>query len=201
MRKLLYVLGAFILFSFFSVPARAQKLELFGGYSYAQLNPGGLFTDTTSGTGTHVGLSGWDVAVQGNMNRWLGLVADFSGYAGTGDIQLTPEHARINTMMVGPQLSLRGAGPFTFFVRGLVGATRNHICVKSGDPTDNNTLTRLSYGAGGGVDVALSKHVALRAIQLDHIGTGFPDRTPDTTIAMAARQRDGRVSAGIVFKF
>jgi opacity protein-like surface antigen len=44
---------------------------------------------------------------------------------------------------------------------------------------------------GGGLDVKLSEHVAIRAIQLDYLRTGFFNET----------QNKGRLSVGVVFRF
>jgi len=156
MRKLFYTLSAFILFPLFASPAKAQRVELFGGYSYAQINPGGFETQNASGTGTHFSLSGWEVSGAVNANRWIGLVADFAGYPGTKAVDvLTAEHLRYYTYMAGPQVRLRGVGPFTCFAHGLVGAahSNNDIPIL----TANFKETRLAYAAGGGVDISMGK--------------------------------------------
>jgi hypothetical protein len=61
-----------------STPAAAQeskaqdvhkelaKVEIFAGYSYLHEAEGSL--------------NGWNVALEGNLNRWLALVADFDGH-------------------------------------------------------------------------------------------------------------------------
>jgi opacity protein-like surface antigen len=199
MRKLFYTLSAFILFPLFASPAKAQRVELFGGYSYAQINPGGFETQNASGTGTHFSLSGWEVSGAVNANRWIGLVADFAGYPGTKAVDvLTAEHLRYYTYMAGPQVRLRGVGPFTFFAHGLVGAahSNNDIPIL----TANFKETRLAFAAGGGVDISMGKHVALRALQVDYLGNSFSNLDINDN-PISGRQRNARASAGIVFKF
>jgi hypothetical protein len=57
---------------------------------------------------------------------------------------------------------------------------------------------------GGGVDIGLTRHVALRAAQIDYLRTQF--NTSDALLtglssSTAARQNSWRYSAGIVFRF
>ena len=49
----------------FSLPAAAQRVEIFGGYQFTHLDPA-------------YNASGWDLAVQGNFKHVLGIAADFS---------------------------------------------------------------------------------------------------------------------------
>jgi len=48
--------------------------------------------------------------------------------------------------------------------------------------------------AGGGMNIDLSRHLALRPLQADYFLTSFPN-------ASANRQNSLRVGAGIIFKF
>ncbi len=54
----------------FVLPAAAQKefprAEVFGGYQFLHLYPS-------------LNANGWNAAVNGNVNRWFGVTADFSG--------------------------------------------------------------------------------------------------------------------------
>ena len=70
MRKLLLVAGLLLAFPLVSLAQDAPKAEIFGGYSY--LNP-------KDGDDLH----GWNASVTGNINKWFGLKADFSGYYDT----------------------------------------------------------------------------------------------------------------------
>jgi len=49
-----------------SVPAVAQKVEIFGGYQFTHLNPA-------------YNASGWNASLTGNFKHVLGITADFSG--------------------------------------------------------------------------------------------------------------------------
>jgi hypothetical protein len=56
--------------SVLALPAPAQRdfprAEAFAGYQFVHLNPS-------------LNASGWNAAVNGNVNRWFGITADFSG--------------------------------------------------------------------------------------------------------------------------
>ena len=59
-------LGIFSLAAFAQESGSAPKAEIFGGYQYTRFDGG-------------VNANGWDTALTGNLNRWFGVAADFSG--------------------------------------------------------------------------------------------------------------------------
>ena len=69
----------------------APRAEVFGGYSYQRVDGG-------------INLNGWNASLAGNYNKWLDLVADFSGQYGTFDS---------HSFLFGPQISYRGDERFT----------------------------------------------------------------------------------------
>src|SRR6266481_1970065 len=113
---------------------------LSGGYSYFRLGgSGGLNAN---------GLSG---SVAYNPNHWLGVVADVGGY------HASPSGVSVNTYtyMFGPRLSLRNPSSITPFVQALLGGSR--ITVDSGGSSN-----QFAYSVGGGVDLRVLPHLALR---------------------------------------
>ena len=145
MKKLILLgLGLF----FFTIPARAQKFDASLGYSYFRF--GG-----SSGVNQN-GLSG---SLAYNPNRWLGLVGDVGGY------HASPGGASLNTytFLFGPRLSLHNPTKFTPFAQALVGGS--HLTAGSG----GGSSTQIAFSVGGGVDVGLLPHLALRP-QLDYVG-------------------------------
>src|SRR5215212_1409906 len=67
------------------------KAELFGGYSYA----GGNF-------------HGWNASLAGNVNKWFGVVADFTGhYGGSIDEDGFDEKQRVHSYHFGPRFYAR----------------------------------------------------------------------------------------------
>ena len=120
----------------FVLPAAAQKefprAEVFGGYQFLHLYPS-------------LNANGWNAAVNGNVNRWFGVTADFSGsYKNSGHLY---------TYMFGPTFSAR-TGPLTAFAHTLLGGAR----------TEGNGF---AMAVGGGADVNAGQHFAIRLIQAD----------------------------------
>lgn len=212
MRKLILVFAVLL---FCSIPSRAQdpggRLEVFGGFSYGQWDTGEILSNKQ-----HVSLAGWHAAPAINFNRFFGITADFSGYAGgfgifTNDPDLGPldrhVHSRVNTYMAGPEVGIRilHMRPFAHF---LVGATRGLSFDKEQDQNGNivrteQKQTRLAYAVGGGLDWNLTRHVSLRAFQIDFFRNSFSNldpNDPNGILTKAGRQNNARISAGIVIR-
>src|SRR5262249_49136035 len=150
--------------------------------------------------GKHFGLSGWHAAGQARIYKDLGLVVDFNGYAGTSDVELAAEHSRYYSYLAGPQFNFRKFGHSNLFAHGLVGSARDRLYLKTGEPADDNKITRFAGTFGGGVDVTLTKHVALRAFEADWVLNSFPNLNTSGN-PVGAHQSNARVSSGIVFRF
>lgn len=150
MRKLVLVLA---LVAIAPCAARAQKIQIFGGYSYLHLdNPAGK-----------ANLNGWELSgtVKG---RWLGLTADFSGDYGSPFGPSTSLH----TFLFGPQLSIPFP-VFSPFVHALVGGAR----LSSGGLSQ----TALTTAVGGGVDAHIAPFFSYRIFQVDYLATRFGSGT------------------------
>ena len=108
MRKLL-ILGVFIL-AVGVVPVRAQeypKAEVFGGYQYIRLNPGGT------------NCQGFGGAAAANVSNWLGVAGDFGYCRVTGLPSGVSAHS-VNYMF-GPRVTYRSYGSLTPFAHVLFG--------------------------------------------------------------------------------
>ncbi|MBZ5567639.1 MAG: hypothetical protein LAN64_07275 [Acidobacteriia bacterium] len=179
MKKLL---GVAIVVMAISVPMLCQdysKAEVFGGYQYTRLNFG-------SGT-PGLNFNGWNAAVTGNVNHWLGVTGDFSGaYKSTlGD------SLKQHTFMFGPTVSSHSSDRFTPFAHALFGVAR--FSESGSDPSGapfSDSRNSFAMALGGGVDVGV-KNFAVRIGQFDYLMTRFGSTT----------QNDFRYSAGIVFRF
>jgi outer membrane protein OmpA-like peptidoglycan-associated protein len=153
-------------------------------------------------------LHGGSTSVAFNVNRYLGLVADFSGFhADKFGPNAPPTGGVVNasgdvvTYMFGPRLSFRHkVTPFVQVLFGGVYASAVTVSGCSGFgctplPSEN----ALALAAGGGLDLTLSRHVALRLFQAEYLMTRFADRS--TNVGQTARQNDLRLSVGLVFRF
>jgi hypothetical protein len=114
-----------------------------------------------------------------NPNRWLGIVGDFGGY------HASPGGASLNTytFLFGPRLTLRNPTKINPFAQALFGGSR---ITASGFSSSN----QFAYSVGGGVDLGLLPHLALRP-QIDYVGL-------QTT---GGRTNCTRISVGFVVHF
>ncbi len=137
MRNLL-ILGALILVA--AAPVRAQdypKAEVFGGYQYIRLNPGGANCQGIGGSAA------------GNLNNWFGVVGDFGYCRVTGLPSGTSAHA-VNYLF-GPRVTYRSYGKLTPFGHVLFGG--QHFGVTGG-----GTANAFAMALGGGAEPTLAAH-------------------------------------------
>jgi len=180
------------------------KVEIFLGYSYLRAVP------TLAAGNRFVYLNGGSASIAFNFNRYLGLVGDFGDYNDSqlrlnGDLSpgvVVNSSGNAYTYLFGPRLSFRGHGRLTPFAQVLVGGVHASDVTISGGCTGTGCTplpaeTKLALTAGGGLDVGLSRHIALRLIQAEYLMTRFNDNTTGAS----ASQNDVRLSAGLVFRF
>jgi len=152
MRKL-WILCGFMLFATSSVLAQDYpKAEIFGGYQYLRLNPGGT------------NCQGFGASATGNVNHWLGVVGDFGYCKVTGLPSGTSAH-EVNYLF-GPRVTYRSYGSLTPFAHVLFGG--EHFGVSGG-----GTANSFAMSLGGGADYKLTEHVSLRLIQVEYLYTHF----------------------------
>jgi hypothetical protein len=165
--KKLILLGVGLFF--FAIPSRPQSVDASIGYSYFRLGgSGGLNQNGVGGS------------VAYNPNRWLGIVGDGGGYhASTGGVSFNTY-----TFLFGPRVTVRNPTKINPFGQFLVGGSR--LTAGSGGGTSN----QFAYSVGGGVDIGLLPHLALRP-QLDYVGLRNSGQTLNCT----------RVSLGFVVHF
>src|SRR5262245_46786513 len=174
MRRILFVAGLLMVMSL-STRAQEQtpRVEVFGGYSYA----GGNF-------------NGWNASVTGNVNKWFGVTADFSGYHGGTSLPNFEEQQKVYTYLVGPKFSLRRnrVTPFAYALYGgLHFSSTETVFGQRSSASDTGS----SISLGGGLDVKLNDRIAIRAVQIDYLRASFFDEVHNR----------GRLSFGVVLRF
>jgi outer membrane protein OmpA-like peptidoglycan-associated protein len=166
--------------------------ELFGGYSYLRFNP------RPNGSAQTFDNHGGTASIAGNVNNWLGLVADFGFYKVSGDLQ-PGSSGKAQTYLFGPRFSHRGER-WTPFASVLFGAAR--MSVDSSTPVVgsnnffNNSVHKNAFATafGAGFDYTLTRHVAWRVVQAEYLITKFPDGNNNF-------QNNLRLATGLVFRF
>src|SRR6202142_4036786 len=175
----------------------APKWELFGGYSFFDpatnvhgLLPGGLLPVSSRVESNPHGVGG---SLTYNFNRWFGLTADASGHWGSGEngVGYRIDDASFYNASMGPKLTYR-SHYFSPFVEALVGW---HSLDSDLFQSDN----RFGFMAGGGLDLNLSRHFALRLIRGDYVFSNH-QYGPSSTVP-ATDVRGVRLQSGVVFLF
>jgi len=199
MKKAILAAGAVIFLSLSALGQEPPKAEVFGGYSYFRGDGGG-------------NLHGWNAEITGNLNRWFGVTADFSGHYNSNSSSLVanvPEipifsssvdaSTKVHNFLFGGTFSHRGSESLVPFAHALAGFSRtdvNGTAVVTGlGPTLTTRFsgndTGFAAAFGGGLDVKLTRSFAFRVVQADYLLTRFGRGT----------QSNARISTGIVFRF
>jgi hypothetical protein len=123
-----------------------------------------------------------------NLNRTFGLVADLGGYDSGNYNRQTFSY------MFGPRLNLRKSRvvPYVQFLFG--GAYEWGFMNSTGISTTQNGF---ATAAGGGIDVNITQHIAVKPVQVEYFMTQLPQLASNLNSA----QNNLRYSAGLVFRF
>jgi outer membrane protein OmpA-like peptidoglycan-associated protein len=200
-RVLVALLAMFALLCALASPAAAQnqpvpKWELYGGYSF--FDPGANITGTLPGallpltSRLESNPRGAGVSITYNIDQWIGLTLDTSTHWGSGEITLPKriDDTAFSSLSFGPKITLRHER-FAPFLEVLVG---DHRLM----PDAFHDVDKLGVMIGGGLDVNLSRHVALRLIRADYVLSNYRygnSGVPSTEI------RGLRAQTGLVYMF
>jgi len=200
--RVLVILPALIaVLAMFGTIAEAQdqpapKWELYGGYSFwypgADVHgvlPGGLLPVSSR---LEANPRGAGASLTYNFNGWFGLTLDTSTHWGSGEAGLPKriDDAAFSNLSFGPKVTFRHEH-FSPFLELLVG---DHRLM----PDAFHDIDKLGFMFGGGIDVNLSRHVALRLIRADYVMSSYryaPSGVPTTDI------RGLRAQVGLNFMF
>lgn len=192
--------------------------ELFGGAQYMRFDTTQIQSQINKSTfqfglapinlSNHLNLTGWNVTVQQNSNHWFGGVVDFSGNYTTSNNRTIPAVVfqfpvptvtvnnliRFYTFMAGPQFTLRKSSRLQPFGRVMFGGAHQRVessASQNGIPASVvSTNTGFAFGPGGGIDLRVSNHLAIRSTA-DYIRAYLGEAEPGNHI---------RVSVGMDFQ-
>jgi hypothetical protein len=165
MRRFIALATLVIAASTLAVAQNGSKLDVFGGFSV-------LNTDSPNSSGRD-SFYGWQASATGYLKPWFGLVADFGGQYKTYNAVPNPPGGVTSVdvssyeYLFGPQVDFR-AKVVTLFAHFLAGGIHQNagIAVFPGGALDVSA-NGFSMGIGGGMDVNVSRHFAIRVIQVD----------------------------------
>jgi opacity protein-like surface antigen len=205
-RNMTLLIGAIL---FAGLPLAAQentpKAQLELGYSYARFSPSVPQSPSRS-------LNGGSGAFTYVFNRWWGIKADLAGYGSqTAFTTFAPSPGLPNggtvrtsgnlfTYLFGPEITYR-TKHVTPFAEVLLGGAHSSVFAnlyQASGMTGGNGPSQNSFAlaTGGGVDIYVTKSIAIRAAQLDYLMTRFTNPFTGTN-----NQNSFRYQAGVVFTF
>jgi hypothetical protein len=210
--KLGKLLIAFLpLISAASLFAQGERLNVYGDYSYIQFNP------TVTGLQSRA-FNGGGGGVQFNFAKILGIRADFQGYGSTTwtlteAAPIVTPHGTIPagtftssgnmfTYLFGPvvripisRLVINGEILFGQSNTNGYGSLTSQIVNAGGTINVSGTQHPFTMAIGGGIDVSINHHIALRLADLDYILTRYTNPLTNTN-----NQNSFRYVGGIIFK-
>ena len=159
------ILAAALLLGVVAAPVVAQteapRVELFGGYSILPADNQDFPRHTSHGV---------QAGVAANLTRWFGVFGEVAVQRSTAT-DLGPNfpgmvaRSTVTEYLIGPRFTSRG-DRVTGFVHGLFGLSRGD----AGPDFEEFSDSGLTFGGGGGVDVRVSRRVAVRG-QFDLLGS------------------------------
>jgi hypothetical protein len=153
------------------------RVELFAGYSYLPETDSYVrsFTDAGHGFGASAAF---------NLSKSFGFVADVDTHSWTvhghpvQDVSFGDRRMRLTYASFGPRLAIRAKrvstfGFVTFDWKGSHFSTMEYWWNGTRYTTDGNSARAWGPGFGAGVDIGLTKHIAVRALQVNCSLGGF----------------------------
>ena len=187
MKKLFVAVTLLAAMLFISAPARGQA-SVFAGYSAAVTQPaynGFTVAGVKKTVAGSVESQGLEFAAALHVAGPFSAVIDYSNLNRPGNTQL---------FLGGVEIRQRRGKTLQLFEHGLVGVARSSNTAGSvvavGPVSVVNST--VAYAVGGGLDVAINKHFAVRVAQIDYL---------HAPIVGTAVQNQARVSAGLVVTF
>lgn len=139
-------------------------------------------------------MQGGSVEIAGGFYRGLSAVADIGGMH-TGNINSSGVGLDLVTVTFGPRYTWAPAKKrYELFGQGLVGEANGFNGLFPNASGAADSANSMAVEAGGGMNVAFSPHLAVRAFEVNWLRTQLPNSTTNV-------ENNVRVGTGIVFRF
>jgi peptidoglycan-associated lipoprotein len=164
----------------------ASRMDIGVDYNYVWSNapPGGCGCFS---------LNGGNVWAAFNFKRSLGIVAELASQHAS-DVSGTSADLTVTSYLAGPRYRWTGARHFTPFAQVLVGGAHASGALAPGSSGLAGSANAFAMIAGSGLDIGLTRHIALRAFEVDYYLTRFDNGVND-------HQNNLRIAAGVVIRF
>jgi peptidoglycan-associated lipoprotein len=167
--------------------ASASRLELGGDYNYVRTNapPGGCGC---------INMNGGDGWLSFNVTPSWAVVGQIgaqhaSNIGGTGGADLT-----FTSYLFGPRFSRKVGDRLVPFAQVLLGGAHASGSLAPENSGLGGSANAFALTAGGGLDIGVTRHIAIRAAELDYFLTRFDNGVNE-------RQNNFKFSAGLIFRF
>lgn len=165
------------------LPAAAQAVDLFAGFTAANMNPPNESQRAT--------LNGWNGSLTVHPFYRVGFTADVAGqYGSVKTTALGSLNVRQHSVMAGPEIRLLKRGRFESSFKALFGAAQGRVPDSTGYGAEDTAFAALF---GSNLDFNLSRRVAFR-VSPGMFLTRYGEEIGGDT------QRNLRISAGLVFR-
>jgi hypothetical protein len=139
-------------------------------------------------------MQGGGVQLHGQFWHGLGVVADVTGLH-TANINNSGIGLDMVTATFGPRYTWSPAhARYSVFGQALAGVANGINSLFPGTPQSRSSADSLAVQLGGGMDLPLKRHIAVRAFEASWIRTQMPNLTTGV-------QNNLKLGAGIVFRF
>jgi len=177
-----------ILVALYSTPLLAQ--------STASLDIAATYNATRGGSDPNANfwMQGGSIELQAHLYRGVGVVAEVAG-AHVANINSSGVNLDMVTVTFGPRFnwSLPAHGRYEFFGQVLAGEANGFHSVFPTPNMATDSSNSLALKLGGGLNIALSRRIALRAIEANWLRTQFPNATTNV-------QNNLSLGAGVVLR-
>jgi len=192
MKRYAFIAGVFCLSCTFiqAQESNTPTIEVGANYSFVHVTSQGM---------AHYGENGGSAYAEYNLNKTVGIIADFGGYA-SGNFS---RHSV--SYLFGPRINMR-MGRVVPYVQFLFGGVHEWGLTSAVSPTSpflnsvppvTSSPNGFATAAGVGLDVSISHHLAVKPFQAEYFMTQLPNAVETPNIV----QNNLRYSAGVVFKF
>jgi hypothetical protein len=158
--------------------AQDSRADLFGGYSYLNIDTNGLSSRQSA--------NGWEASISANFNRWFAAEADASGYYKSYDILGVNVAVRDYSYVAGPRFNFKPV-----FVHALIGG--DHL--SAGALGQSASQDGLAGAFGGGLQWRFSRRLSFRA-SADYVLSRH-----NIVGGSSVTQNNVRASVGVVYSF
>ena len=135
------------------------------------------------------GGSGW---VSFNFHRAIGIVGEIASQHAS-NIYSTGADMSLTSFLVGPRYTWTSADRFAPFVQVLLGGAHAGGTLAPGSSGLSGSANAFAMTAGGGLDINLTKNIAVRALEADYYFTHFDNGVND-------HQNNLRIAAGVIIR-